>query len=82
MLSNESIETSLRSAFADAEITVNGDGYHYQITIISNEFLGLNKVKRQQAIYKVLNEEIKSGALHAVSINALTVNEQKERQDG
>jgi len=32
-------------------------------------------VKRQQAIYKILNEHITSGAIHAVTMNLMTVNE-------
>jgi acid stress-induced BolA-like protein IbaG/YrbA len=31
-------------------------------------FEGLNAVKRQQTIYKVLNEHISSGAIHAVTM--------------
>jgi acid stress-induced BolA-like protein IbaG/YrbA len=82
MLSNESIAESLKSAFKESDVEVSGDGYHYQVSIVSDEFVGLNKVKRQQAVYKVLNQAITSGALHAISISALTVSEQKERQDG
>jgi acid stress-induced BolA-like protein IbaG/YrbA len=33
-------------------------------------------VKRQQTVYRVLNEHISSGAIHAVSMRLLTPNEQ------
>jgi acid stress-induced BolA-like protein IbaG/YrbA len=35
-------------------------------------FEGLNAVKRQQAVYKVLNPHISSGAIHAVSMRLST----------
>jgi len=43
---------------------------------IGSMFEGLNAVKRQQAVYGVLNEHISSGAIHAVSMRLLTPNEQ------
>lgn len=64
------IENRLADGFADAEIHVEVNGNHAQITILSRQFEGLTPVKRQQLVYSFLNELIRSGALHAVSIDA------------
>jgi len=52
------------------EVEVSGN--HCTILAVSNEFDGLNAVKRQQKIYQCLNAKIASGEIHAVNIKALT----------
>lgn len=74
-MSNPDIASLLESALPGASIDVQGDGYKYQVNVISATFGGLNRVKRQQAIYKVLNEHIQSGAIHAVNMQLLTPEE-------
>ena len=58
-----------------ADVAVGGDGYHIDLTVVSDAFEGLNRVKRQQLVYGVLADVIRSGALHAVNIQARTVAE-------
>jgi acid stress-induced BolA-like protein IbaG/YrbA len=42
---------------------------------VSNEFAGLSRVKRQQKIYALLDDRIKSGEIHAVSMITQTLEE-------
>jgi acid stress-induced BolA-like protein IbaG/YrbA len=74
-MSNADIVSLLETALPEASIDVQGDGYKYQVNVISGTFVGQSKVKRQQAIYKVLNEHIQSGAIHAVNMQLLTPDE-------
>lgn len=74
-ISNEAVETLISNAFDHAEVTVSGDGYKYETTVISPAFTDLNKVKRHQLVYKAVNEAIVSGELHALTITALTPEE-------
>ena len=69
------ITTLLDAELTDCQTTVEGGDGKYLVTVIGNVFEGLNAVKRQQAIYQILNEHIKSGAIHAVTMNLMTVNE-------
>jgi acid stress-induced BolA-like protein IbaG/YrbA len=62
------IKQLLEAALSGAEIEVLGGEGKYQVTIVSPVFDGLNRVKRQQNVYKVLNSHIQSGAIHAVSM--------------
>lgn len=66
------IQSILQQAFENAEIEVTGDGSHFQVIVISDVFEGLSRVKRQQAVYALLNAHILSGALHALTIKAHT----------
>ena len=40
---------------------------HYNVTIISNSFSGLNRLEKERMVYKLLKEEFKNG-LHALSL--------------
>lgn len=74
-IGNDDIRQLLENRFPGARINVEGDGYKYRVTVISEMFAGLSKVKRHQHVYAVLNGAIASGALHAVTIQALAPDE-------
>lgn len=74
-ISNADIQQRLESRFPGAQVDVDGDGYKYRVNVISKFFAGMPKVKRHQCIYAVLKDDIASGALHAVTIQALTPEE-------
>ena len=69
------ITTELNAELSDCQVTVDGGDGKYLVTVIGDVFEGLNAVKRQQAIYKILNEHITSGASHAVTMSLTTVAE-------
>jgi acid stress-induced BolA-like protein IbaG/YrbA len=62
------IESLLAQALPDATIEVMGGDGKFQVNVVSDTFAGLNRVKRQQAVYRILNSHIASGAIHAVSM--------------
>jgi len=68
----EDVKALLKAEFPEADVDASTDGYHYEVTVISDSFEGLNAVKRQQAVYKALNAQIQDGTIHAVKIKALT----------
>lgn len=68
----EEISELLEAEFPDCQIQVEGGEGKYLVTAVGDVFDGLNAVKRQQAVYKVLNQHIASGAIHAVSMRLLT----------
>ncbi|MES2605692.1 MAG: BolA/IbaG family iron-sulfur metabolism protein [Pseudomonadota bacterium] len=70
------ISALLTAAFPEAGITVGGAEGKYQVQIVSTAFAGMNRVKRQQAVYKVLNPHIQSGAIHAINMQLQTPDEQ------
>lgn len=76
--SNEAIEQHLLENPEVSLAKVEGDGYHYQLLIVSEAFQGKSKVLRQQWVYKQLKDYITSGSLHALSMKTLTKKEWEE----
>lgn len=74
MQTNE-IEQLVSTALPDCKVNVEGGDGKYLVSVVGDVFEGLNAVKRQQTIYKILNEHIASGAIHAVSMNLQTTAE-------
>lgn len=66
----------LEVAFPDCTISVEGGDGKFMVSAVGDVFDGLNAVKRQQAVYSVLNEHISSGAIHAVTMRLSTPAEQ------
>lgn len=66
----------LQASAPEVQWHVDGDGYKYQVVAISDIFVGLNAVKRQQFVYKILTPYIADGRLHAVTIRVQTPAEQ------
>ena len=75
MLSNEEVEKKLRSIDEVFFVKVDGDGYHYQVTIVSDVFLDKSRVARQQWVYAQLKEFITTGMLHAINMKTWTEEE-------
>ena len=69
------IESTLREALPGCDLTLSADGNKLGLKIVSDAFDGLNRVKRQQKIYALLNDRIQSGEIHAVSMVTLTTAE-------
>lgn len=67
----------LTKEIPDCQFNVEGGDGKYLVTAVGQVFEGLNAVRRQQAIYKILNEHISSGAIHAVTMKLMTVEESK-----
>ncbi len=68
----DEVKALLAAEFPEAEVDASTDGYHFEVAVITDQFEGLNAVKRQQAVYKALNAQIQDGSIHAVKIKALT----------
>jgi len=66
------LEDMLQSGFPDCQVRVEGGGGKFQVAMVGEVFAGLNAVKRQQLVYQHLNAHIRSGAVHAVSMNLLS----------
>ncbi|CAM4486681.1 MAG: Acid stress protein IbaG [Legionella sp.] len=81
MVSNEEIEQKLRSTNEVFLVKVDGDGYQYKVTVVSDVFLNKSKVARQQWVYAQLKELITTGKLHAISMDTWT-QEEWGRQHG
>jgi len=62
------VEQSINGASAE----IVGDGSKFEARVISDSFDGLSTLERHKQVYAVLDEHIRSGAIHALSIRAFT----------
>jgi BolA protein len=82
------IHSKLQTAFAPERLEVvddsarhaghagaNGGGEsHFNVVVVSAEFLGLNRVERQRRVHSALADEL-AGPVHALSVKALAPGE-------
>ena len=71
-MNNEQLAEILEAAFPEADVAVSGQGGKFDLRIVDDQFEGKRPVARQQAVYAPLNAHIASGAVHAVTIRAMT----------
>ena len=75
MVQPDAVGAAIRSALPDAKVSVEdltGGGDHLQVSVVSEAFAGLNRIRQHQLVYKALKEELKSEAIHALALNTST----------
>ncbi|WP_374681172.1 BolA family protein [Accumulibacter sp.] len=72
MMHPEQVQAIIAEGIACAHLEVAGDGHHFEALIVSAEFIGKNRVQRQQAVNEVLRRHFDSGQLHALSMKTQT----------
>ena len=66
----DALKERITSELSAESVDVTIDGDRAAISVIAEVFEGLLRVKRQQMVYRSLNDAITSGAIHAVTITA------------
>ena len=75
-VTSQTLQTELASAFpAATEVRAGFDGKQAAVVVVDDKFDGLSRVKRQQAVYQVLNQFIADGRVHAVNIETFSRSE-------
>lgn len=74
-INNQEIQEILENSIENSQVIVNGDGYKYETTVISDSFQGQTTLKRHKLIYSVLNGPITDGRLHALTVKTYTPEE-------
>lgn len=66
----------LIQASISGEVVVNTrDEVHFEARIVSEDFKGLSRLKRQQLVYAALGSALTDGHIHAISFKTLTPEE-------
>jgi acid stress-induced BolA-like protein IbaG/YrbA len=79
MIENAEIEKRLLATNEVSLVKVDGDGYHYQLTVVADVFLNRTTVARQQWIYAQLKDLITAGSLHAITMKTFTTEEWEKK---
>jgi acid stress-induced BolA-like protein IbaG/YrbA len=75
----QEIKRMIEAGLPGCTAEVSGDGSHFDATVISGEFSGKSTVKKHQLVFATLGDNIASGAIHALNINAYTPEEWESR---
>ncbi len=71
----EQIKQLILAGMVCEYLSLDGDGQHFEAIVVSAEFVGKNRVQRQQRVYQTLKEKLATGELHALSFKTLTPEE-------
>ena len=72
MISPEQVQTIIKERLSNAEVKVVGDGQHFEAIIVSQDFAGKTRVKQHQMVYGVLQDELATETIHALSLKTFT----------
>ncbi|MBD2102169.1 BolA family protein [Leptolyngbya sp. FACHB-261] len=53
-------------------IDLDGGGQHFQALVVSEQFVGLNKLKQHRLVNETVQAHINSGQLHALTLKTYT----------
>ena len=71
----DKIKEIIAEKFKYESLSVYGAESKYEVDIVSDEFDGKSIIQRHKLIYALLDDYIKTGEIHALSIKAKTSSE-------
>lgn len=63
----EDIKRMIERGFPEAEVSVAGDGHHFEAVVIAKEFAGKSILQQHQMVYATLGDKMRS-EIHALSL--------------
>lgn len=75
MMPASQVEVFIAEGIACEHLAVSGDGQHFEAVIVSPEFVGKNRVQRQQRVFAVVGERMEKNEIHALSMKCYTPDE-------
>ncbi|MCB1774921.1 MAG: BolA/IbaG family iron-sulfur metabolism protein [Gammaproteobacteria bacterium] len=76
-MEEQAIIERIRTLHPDAVIDVAGEDCSFEVYVVSESFAGQGTLQRQKPILALFRDEIRSGALHALTVRAKTPAEQQ-----
>ena len=74
MVTPQDIQGWISAGLADSNVSVEGDGQHFEAIIVCSLFEGKSRIQRHQMVYGVLGDKMKS-EIHALSMKTMTPQE-------
>jgi len=74
MVTPENIKDWIEAGMTDCTVNCQGDGQHFEATIVSPEFEGKSRIQQHQLVYAVLGDKMEA-AIHALSMKTQTPDE-------
>jgi acid stress-induced BolA-like protein IbaG/YrbA len=70
----DELKKIIEDGIPSSQVTVQGDGDHFEATIVSEAFAGKSMVQQHQMVYTALGD-LMQGAVHALSFRTFTPQE-------
>lgn len=77
----DDVKAKLNQIEGLTSLKVDGDGYHFDIELVSPIFDGMTRLNRQKHVYRYLQDDITNGSLHAVNFKIYTPSEWKLKHE-
>lgn len=74
MVTPDSIQKGIAAGLGCVHVEVDGDGQHFQATVVSAAFTGRTRIQRHQLVYAALGDRMRE-EIHALSMRTLTPEE-------
>lgn len=65
------LQSLIKAALPDAEVTVRGEGDHFEAVVVSRQFAGRTMVQQHRLVYAALGDRM-GGEIHALALRTLT----------
>ena len=76
MVNPQDIQLWIEEGLPGAQVSVEGDGTHFEARVISDQFVGKNLLERHRLVYEVLGDKMRAD-IHALSLKTFTPDEVK-----
>lgn len=74
-LNEEQIKALIEAGLSGSQVTISGDGRHFEAVIVSDEFQGKTMIQQHRLVNSILAEHFKTDAVHALSFKTYTPEE-------
>lgn len=68
----EDIKAKIEQGLPGSQVHVDGDGHHFEATVVHPDFAGKSRIQQHRMVYQTLGESFQNGSLHALSLRTLT----------
>lgn len=75
----QDLENRLLKAFPGSEVLVTdltGTSNHFEVRMRASQFKGQSRIQQQRAVMATIDEELKSGEVHALTMKTMVMEEQ------
>ena len=81
-MDNDQLKQLIEKGMPGAEVSVDGDGRHFEAVIVSDAFAGKTMLQQHRLVYAALGDSFATEAVHALSLRTFTPEQWRARSGG
>jgi len=74
MFPTDEIQRMIEQGLPGAQVSVDGDGHHFEAVVVTSAFAGKSRIQRHQMVYATLGGKM-GNEIHALSLKTLAPGE-------